>query len=139
MLQIHFPVIQQCPTWDCILQYLCPQVKWHMSPLVTAAVCLVAMQMSISIAHVKKMMVHLHNVTPPSCKRIMRKVSELVWKKKSPKFYSYMKKARCRISLQYAKFCVKNVKNEYFYCHLFKTKNILEVYTQNNKKKAATY
>lgn len=46
-----------------------------------------------------------------------------------------MKKARCRISLQYAKFCVKNVKNEYFYCHLFKTKNILEVYTQNNKKK----
>lgn len=47
-----------------------------------------------------------------------------------------MKKARCRISLQYAKFCVKNVKNEYFYCHLFKTKNILEVYTQNNKKKS---
>lgn len=27
------------------------------------------------------------------------------------------------------------MKNEYFYCHLFKTKNILEVYTQNEKKK----
>lgn len=41
-LQMHFSVIHQCPVWDCILQYPCPQVKWHMSPLVTAAECLVA-------------------------------------------------------------------------------------------------